>query len=419
VPVAAAPPSPHAALRDDGLRLLADALDGFIYDWEIATGRVTRSAGLAELLGYAPDEVAPTAEWWHEHLHPDDAAARVAAGRAALDDPATAVLVTEYRMRHRDGRYLWVRDRARLVRDPAGALVRVVGITTDLSVERRAADERRAREEELRASSAAAERARAEAVAANRAKSEFLAVMSHELRTPLNAIQGHLQLIDMELHGPVTPGQRDALQRVDRAQRHLLSLINEVLNFAKLDAGAVAFDVAPVHVGEVLADVVPLVEPQLADKSIAFVVEPLDVAARPPLPVLADRDKLGQVLLNLLVNAAKFTPSGGEVRLTLDDHPADEAPRAHAGVAAGMPAEARPRRVAIHVHDTGIGIPADRLTDVFEPFVQVDSSLRREAAGTGLGLAISRDLARGMGGEVTVRSTLGAGSTFTVWLRVA
>jgi PAS domain S-box-containing protein len=396
VPILADPrPSAHAALRDDGLRLLADALDGFLYDWDIATDSVTRSAGLVSLLGYADEEVEPTAEWWIGRLHPDDAERRMAQWRAALADTSVTVLVTEYRLRHRDGRYLWVSDRARLVRDERGRLTRVVGLTTDLTARCRVEAERDAREDELRAITAKAE-------AANRAKSEFLAVMSHELRTPLNAIQGWLQLLDMELHGPVTPLQRDALGRIDRAQRHLLSLINEVLNFAKLDASAVALELRPVLVEDVLADVVPLVETQLATKHLAFEITLPESAHAPPVPVLADREKLGQVLLNLLANAAKFTPRGGRVRLALEEE------------TLGTDGAAR---VAIRVHDTGIGIPPDRLDDIFEPFVQVDSSLTREATGTGLGLSISRELTRAMGGDIRVHSTPGHGSTFSVVLR--
>jgi signal transduction histidine kinase len=242
-----------------------------------------------------------------------------------------------------------------------------------------------------------AERARAESEHANRAKSDFLATMSHELRTPLNAIAGYVQLLDMELHGPVTPAQRNALERIGRAQERLLGLINDILNFARLEAGRVEYHVRETDVAEVVTEVAGLMEPQLAARALALDVE----LARPgeqPLHVLADRDKLAQVLLNLLSNAVKFTGAGGRVRIEL-------------GVAARDAA-----RAELRVVDTGIGISAEKQQTIFEPFVQLGRGLSSTVEGTGLGLAISRDLVRGMGGELTVESTPGAGSTFRVEL---
>ena len=245
---------------------------------------------------------------------------------------------------------------------------------------------------------AAAEQARVEAEAANAAKAQFLATMSHELRTPLNAIAGHVQLLDMELHGPLTDAQREALQRVERAQRHLLGLITDILSFARLESGRVEYDVQPTLVRDVLGDVLPLVEPQAAAKGLVLERRMPEDAGAAPVRLLADRDKLAQVLLNLLSNAVKFTPAGGRVTVEL-------APPAGGGDLAEL-----------RVVDTGIGIPADRLEAVFERFFQVAKGYAREAGGTGLGLAISRDLARGMGGDLTVESAPGAGSTFTLTL---
>jgi PAS domain S-box-containing protein len=237
------------------------------------------------------------------------------------------------------------------------------------------------------------ERQRAAAEEANRAKSTFLAMMSHELRTPLNAIGGYVQLLEMELHGPVNEQQAEALRRIQRAQRHLLRLINDVLNLARIEAGRVDYRLERVDLRELVDAVFPMVEPQFAAKEIRY-------ARRIPeaLAVHSDRDKVEQILLNLLSNAAKFTPPGGLVEVEVFDN------------------ARRTDIVHLRVRDTGIGIPRDRLEQVFEPFVQVDVSHARRSEGTGLGLAISRDLARLMGGDLRVRSEVGVGTSFTLTL---
>jgi signal transduction histidine kinase len=239
--------------------------------------------------------------------------------------------------------------------------------------------------------------ARREAEEANRAKSEFLAAMSHELRTPLNAIAGYAQLVMMGVHGPVTNAQREALERLLRSEQHLLSLVNDVLNFAKLEAGRVEYNFTAVPVRAVVEGVRTVVEPQIAAARLAF-----PVGALPDAAAWADADKVQQILINLLSNAAKFTPAGGEVAIR----------------AAVRDGDGR-RWVDIAVSDTGIGIPADRQASVFDPFVQVHRRLTTSTEGTGLGLAISRDLARGMDGDLSVESVEGKGSTFTLSLPAA
>jgi signal transduction histidine kinase len=233
--------------------------------------------------------------------------------------------------------------------------------------------------------------ARAEAEVANRAKSDFLAAMSHELRTPLNAIGGYTDLIAGEIRGPITAVQRADLERIKKNQHHLLSLINDILNFAKLEAGRVQFDPIDVPLDEALGQLEALVAPQLEQKQLRYTYK----CASPGSTAYTDPDRLQQILLNLLSNAIKFTPPGGEISVSCG---------------------AKDRWMLIQVTDTGVGIPPDKLDQIFEPFVQLARGQSVDVVGTGLGLSISRDLARAMGAELTAESRLDEGSTFTLSL---
>jgi signal transduction histidine kinase/FixJ family two-component response regulator len=230
-------------------------------------------------------------------------------------------------------------------------------------------------------------RARGEAEVANRAKSEFLANMSHELRTPLNAIGGYADLLSAEIRGPITQEQRADLARIKHNQHHLLSLINDILNFAKLEAGRVRFEPREVSMNEALGQLEALIAPQVHEKGLRYDYQCCD----PSYTAHVDPERLQQILLNLLSNAVKFTPKGGEISVTC-----------------GVTRTA----MTVRVRDTGVGIPTDKLEQIFEPFVQLDRGQSAANAGTGLGLAISRDLARAMGGELKAESRIDEGSTF-------
>jgi PAS domain S-box-containing protein len=233
--------------------------------------------------------------------------------------------------------------------------------------------------------------ARKAAEAANEAKTQFLAVMSHELRTPLNAIGGYAELLLLGIRGALTHDQRSDLERIQRSQRNLLSLINDILNYAKLEAGHVVFDMVEVDLNELLQEVEPLITPQLRSKDLTYSSKCEDATT-----AWGDAEKIRQILLNLLSNAIKFTENNGEISVTCE---CDE------------------DWVNLFVKDTGLGIPADKVGAVFEPFVQLERKLTSGHEGTGLGLAISRDLARGLGGDLSVSSSSPEGTVFQLRLR--
>ena len=248
--------------------------------------------------------------------------------------------------------------------------------------------------EELRAAISEAKKAWAAADGANRSKAEFLAVMSHELRTPLNSIGGYVDLLEMELHGPLTDPQRSDLGRIRRSQQHLLAIITDILNFTRLEATEVRFDIIEVPLRALVGDLDGVIDSLARAKSISYQCD----APTGGIFVRTDPDKMRQILINLLSNAVKFTPEGGRIRVfttTVGNN------------------------VFIHVKDTGPGIPSDKQQLIFEPFVQLDRGLTRTTEGTGLGLAISRGLARGMGADISVKSEPGKGATFTLKVPIA
>ena len=235
-----------------------------------------------------------------------------------------------------------------------------------------------------------AEAARAEAERANNSKTDFLAVMSHELRTPLTAIMGYEELLSDGITGPVTELQRQQLGRINASARHLLGLIDEILTFARVDIGRERVRWESMSVNHTLTDAAALVQPMAADKKLRFVVELLDEDQS----IQTDGTKLRQMLVNLLSNGIKFTDKG-EVRL---------------GCAVSV------STLEVRIADTGVGIAAENIEDVFEPFWQAEQTATRKTGGTGLGLSVTRKLARLLGGDVTVASRMGAGTTFLLTL---
>ena len=280
----------------------------------------------------------------------------------------------------------------------AGAPALLVSLR-DITHRKRAAERERQLERERAA--------RSEAEASSQAKSEFLAMMSHELRTPLNAVIGYAELLDLGVAGALTNEQRHQLSRIRTSGRHLLGLVNEVLDLAKIEAGRLSVSIGVARTGEAADAALSLVQTHADEKGIRFAANCLGDG---DTFYVGDEDRVRQILINLLSNAVKFTERGGQVAL-------------ECGTTNDPDVEARlpecPKWVYFQVRDTGIGIPPEHLPVIFDPFVQVETGHTRSTDGSGLGLTISRRLARLMGGDLSVRSAVGAGSVFTLWLPAA
>ena len=372
-----------AARRSSGetrLELVAEAIAGFFYEHDHATGRTSCGAGFSEMLGYPEAEATHDTGWWRERIHPDD----LPRLHAAVEDPHAAGYRCEYRVRRADGSWCFVADHGRHVRDDRGALVRTVGVTTDIT-------QRHDAELTRRELYMAAEEARALAEESNAAKTRFLATMSHELRTPLNAIAGYAELLQMEIAGPLTEQQGTWVSRIREAEHTLVRLIDGLLDLARIESGRTEYAVEPVRIDLVICAVEDLVGPQLAARAVAWDCE----LPAPSLVAIGDTEKVERVLANLVTNAIKFSPHGGRIVVR---------------------AASRDGAVVVQVRDSGPGIPEAEFETIFEPFVRLGVPRDGDQPpGTGLGLAICRQFARGMGGDVTVRNVDG-GAEFTLVL---
>jgi PAS domain S-box-containing protein len=342
--------------------------NGYIASW---------NRGAERIKGYTSDEII--GRHFSVFYGPEDIANRkpemeleVAAREGRFEDEG-------YRIR-KDGTAFWANVVITALRDEDGSLVGYAKVTRDLT-------ERRAGEQKAIADA----RRLASAETANVAKSEFLTAMSHELRTPLNAIGGYTDLLTLGLGGVLNTQQLEYLERIRRSQQHLMGIITDLLNFSRIEAGQINYDLVSIPVSNVFESAIALVEPQALARSVALRRE-LD---EQNLTVIGDRSKVDQIVLNLLSNAIKFTNGGGTITLS---------------------ATFTDTTASILVTDTGRGIPVDKLEAIFEPFVQLGRSLSSAHEGTGLGLAISRDLARAMKGDLTASSVEGAGSTFKLTL---
>jgi PAS domain S-box-containing protein len=366
-------------------RLVADAANDAIWDWNLETNEVTWNEGVRIRFGFAADQVAPSAGWWSEHIHPQDRN-RVLDGIHAAVDGGKSEWSAEYRFMRADGSAAYVFDRGRIVRDEAGKALRMVGSMLDLT-ERKQAEQLRERLLQE------AEHARAEAESANQMKDEFLATLSHELRTPLNAILGWASLLkSARLDAAAREEGLDAIERNSRVQAQL---IEDLLDVSRIISGKLRLDVQRVAPADVIDAALAAVMPA-ADAREIRIHKVLDHSAG---PVAGDPARLQQVLWNLLSNAVKFTPKGGRIQVLL------ERVNSH---------------IEISVSDTGQGIRPEFLPHVFDRFRQADASTTRRHGGLGLGLSIVRQLVELHGGSVRAKSPgEGQGATFIVALPLA
>jgi PAS domain S-box-containing protein len=374
---------------EERYRLVQMATNDVIWDWNLTTDALHLNEQAEVAFRMGSSALPADGRSRYAHIHPDDRARVMAGIQAVIGAPAGTEWSDEYRFLLGDGSYRVFLDRAYVARKDDGTPLRMIGAMQDIT--------------ERAQASAAAETARVAAEEANRLKSEFLATMSHEFRTPLNAIVGYAQLLDMGILGPATPAQHEHLQRLQASARHLLGLVEDVLDIARVDADRLNVRREALSTGATVAAAVNLVQPQATMKGVRL----FDHCAGGPGPLaIGDEHRVRQILVNLLANAIKFTPAGGQVTVSCD---ATRDPFWRTESDGGTWAY-------LQVADTGPGVPPGMIDRVFEPFVQGDAALTREQGGTGLGLAISRRLARLMNGEITARSDPGSGATFTLWL---
>jgi PAS domain S-box-containing protein len=363
-----------------GLRAAGEA----VWDWNLTTGELNHVLQHAEYLGYPRATILQSLTSWKSLIHPDDIDPTWRLIRDHMKG-LTPVYEADYRMRHEDGHWVWVRSRGEVVeRDPQGRATRMLGTVAEIS-QRKALEQQVLELNERLRSEADQARALADS------KARFLATMAHEIRTPLNSILGaaRLALDDVD-----PQALRDNLKLVHEASSNLARLVDSILDFSRLDAQRVELELSGVSVRGLIGRLLELFQRPAHAKGVAFRCE---VAEQVPVTVRADAMRVEQVLINLVGNALKFTAQGSvSLRLDVMGDPGDPSPL-----------------LRFEVRDTGVGIDPQRLSALFKPFGQADESVARRFGGTGLGLVIARQLARLMGGDVSLESKPGRGTTAT------
>ncbi len=392
---------------EERLDLAISGSSDVIWDLNLATGEAYFSPRLAIFLGINPADIQPSFSWLESRIHPADLPRHLEGLSGHLQQNRPYQL--DFRVRTDAGDYRWLLARGKAVRDESGHPVRIAGSLTDITEHKRQeeaivryaeeVEESRHRIEQqaelLARQSEELAHASREAETAAVAKGQFLANMSHEIRTPMNAVLG---MTDLVLDGELDPEQRELLMSVKSSGQHLLSIVNDILDFSKIEAGKLLITNEPFVVQTAVEETLTLLRASARAKGLD-----LDVMISPNTPkkVVGDADRLRQVLINLVGNAIKFTARGG---VSVSIHPSTETGESD--------------HLQFVVEDTGIGIPAEKLQSVFNPFEQADVSTTRRFGGTGLGLAIVRTIVEQMGGRVWVESVEGRGSRFQFTARL-
>ncbi|MEJ1929434.1 PAS domain S-box protein [Nostoc sp. NIES-2111] len=380
-------------LSEERLLLALEASGDGLWDWNITTNELYLSPQWLGMLGFEVGELPSHFSTWERLVHPEDLPYMIEKLNAHLQDGSIPYQL-DYRVQTKEGEYRWIANYGKaVVRDEDGKALRMTGTHRDISEAKKAESELRQANEKLAISNH-------ELARATRLKDEFLATISHELRTPLNAILGISEGLQDQVFGVIDEKQRRALQTIERSGKHLLELINDVLDLSKIEAGQMELHYTQIAINSLCQSSLAFISQQAFQKRIQ-----VEVNIQSHLPdLMLDELRIRQVLINLLNNAVKFTPEGGKVTLKVT----------HERIT--PPTQTTPLQdfIRFAVMDTGIGIAAENIKKLFQPFIQIDSALNRQYNGTGLGLALVKRIVEMHDGKVGVNSELGVGSCFSV-----
>jgi PAS domain S-box-containing protein len=364
--------------REERYELAISGTNDGIWDWNIITNQIYYSPTWMRIIGYEHNPLPHLFSTWADNVHPDELEMALSDINNHLEGE-TDVYQNNHRIKHSNGNYIWIAAKGKCIRDQEGKAYRLVGIITDII-------DKKIAEEQLKS-------AKEEAEIANQTKSQFLATMSHEIRTPMNAVIGMTGLL---LDTSLTSQQQEFVEIIRNSGDAMLTLINDILDFSKIESGKLEIEEQTFNLRSCIEESLDLVAPKASEKNLelAYIMD-----AESYELISGDLARLRQILVNLLSNAIKFTKSG-EVILSLSSKLQDQS-------------SSELHEIIFTVKDTGIGIPEDRMSRLFKPFSQVDASTTRQYGGTGLGLVISQRLVEMMGGQITVKSKIGQGSSFS------